>query len=143
MASFAWASLWMAFVYTTLYAIVSRLPMIFAMVYMVFELELEGAVPALIFCGYCIARLLSAVGTVRFFGMPMMFFGTFSGVLGYAVILIWPRSGVVFGLMIGLTGFTETVTGIDTILKIECLIEDYPLEMQQLLFRLHLVGATL
>merc|ERR1719468_158420 len=44
--------------------------------------------------------------------------------------------------MIVLTGFTETVTGIDTILKIEALIEDMPKAWEQQLFRSHLVGAT-
>lgn len=133
---------WMATVYTTLYAVVSRLPMIFAMVHMLTNLKLQGWIPAIIFCGYCLARLTAAWGTSRFFGMPVMFFGTLTGVIGYTAIFFYPDHALVFGLMVVLTGFTETVTGIDTILKIEALIEDMSKEWEQQLFRSHLVGAT-
>jgi len=134
---------WMATVHTTLYAVVSRLPMIFAMVHMVDNLKLEGWIPAIIFCSYCIARLTAAWGVSNFFGMPVMFFGTLTGVVGYVAIYFFPDNALVFGVMVALTGFTETVTGIDTILKIEALIEDMSKEWEQQLFRSHLVGATL
>merc|ERR1719223_1446880 len=58
------------------------------------------------------------------------------------MIYLYPENALIFGCMVVLTGLTETVTGIDTILKIEALIEDMPQDSEQQLFRSHLVAAT-
>jgi len=128
--------------YSILYAVVTRLPMVYAMVHMIYALELGGAAPPIIFVSYCIARLLAAVSVSSFFGMPAMLIGTLCGVVAHTGILIDQDSALVFGAMVAISGFAETVTGIDVLLKLEAFVKDLRQEEEQLLFRLHLISAT-
>jgi len=116
--------------------------MIFAMVHMVYKLQLDGILPALFFAGYCIGRLLGATATSYFFGMSAMFLGTLCGNASHLAILLAPDSSTLFGIAMFVMGFTETVTGIDLTMKLEVLVEDYDVKEEQLLFRLHFVAVT-
>eukprot|EP00449_Zooxanthella_nutricula_P060200 CAMPEP_0198560090 /NCGR_PEP_ID=MMETSP1462-20131121/93393_1 /TAXON_ID=1333877 /ORGANISM="Brandtodinium nutriculum, Strain RCC3387" /LENGTH=49 /DNA_ID= /DNA_START= /DNA_END= /DNA_ORIENTATION= len=49
-----------------------------------------------------------------------MMIGTCCGIVSHVGILAAPADPLVFGIMITLAGFTETVTGINIIMKLEC-----------------------
>jgi len=131
-----------AIFYSFAYGVVSRLPMIYAMVHLVYTLQLDGILPALVFAGYCLGRLLGAVFTSLFFGMPTMLLGTFCGVIAHVGILLDSESVGVFAAMVVVAGFTETVTGIDMFLKIEAFVKCLGAGDEQLLFRWHFVTTT-
>merc|ERR1719203_2060421 len=71
-----------------------------------------------------------------------MVFGTVAGAVAWSSILLFQEHWVFILSSFGL-GFTETVTGLDSMLKIESLILGRRPEQTQIIFRLQLICTCL
>lgn len=126
--------------YSIFYSAVSRLPFTLFATYMMEVLSLSYALVALSLGLYSLGRLIGAHLAGMYLGSLTMVFGTASGAVSWASILFFhERHWMIFIMSSFLLGFTETVTGLDTMLKIESVILCRTLERTQLTFRLQLI----
>jgi len=127
--------------YSVFYALVSRIPFTLFAIYMIDVLEFTYFKAAMTLGLYCFGRLLGAHLAGTFVGIVTMMFGTLSGGIAWVAILyltpLFDDSFFIWSSL--LLGFTETVTGLDTLLKIEGLIMNRDQEYTQKMFRNQLI----
>jgi hypothetical protein len=91
--------------------------------------------------GYCLGRLCGAQFCGTWVGSVTLMLGTLSGAAAWSMILLIQNDWV-FVFATCLLGLTETVTGVDSVLKMESLIQGRVLEHTQLVFRAQLFSTT-
>lgn len=128
--------------YSVFYASVSRVPFTLFAIYMIDVLNFTYIVAALTLGLYCFGRLVGAHLAGMYLGSVTMIFGTASGGVAWSCILFFEQQWV-FIVSSFLLGFTETVTGLDTMLKIESLILCRSPEQTQIIFRSQLICTCL
>jgi hypothetical protein len=127
--------------YSVLYAAVSRVPFTLFVVHMTGNMGFGFTKAAVTLGGYCLGRLCGAQFCGACVGSVTLMIGTLSGAVAWLMIL-FIREGWVFILATCLLGLTETVTGVDSILKLESLFQGRVLEHTQLVFRAQLFSTT-
>jgi len=129
---------WCLLLYSILYAAVSRAPFTLFALYMVDVKGFTFLEAALTIGLYCFGRLVGADIAGRFVGIVTLLSGTILGGVAWLLILYIDQKWV-FIASCFILGQTETVTGLDTMLKMEALILDRLQEHTQLVFRCQLI----
>jgi len=137
--SFVEASL---LLYSIFYAAVSRLPFALWAIHMINELEFDFLTAGVTLGLYCFGRLVGAYMSGMYLGSATMLFGTASGAIAWSLILLFEQQ-LVFISSTFLLGFTETVTGLDAMLKLESLLLKRPAHQTQIIFRAQLIFTCL
>jgi hypothetical protein len=125
--------------YSVLYALVSRMPFggCFVM-YMMSELEFDYELAGMTLALYCFGRLCGAHACGTYVGSATLTVGTLSGGAAVvAIILLNSRASFIVACYV--LGLTETVTGVDVILKIESMLQGRSAEQTQIIFRCQLI----
>lgn len=124
--------------YSIPYAFVSRLPFTVLAVHMIrvmgWPFLRAGSTLGL----YCFGRLIGAHIAGRYVGMLTLMFGTVCGIFSWIFMGFIPNDDL-FVVSAFALGFTETVTGLDTMLKIECVLNQKPPAATQIVFRMQLI----
>jgi len=127
--------------FTVLYAVVSRVPLVLLPIYMHQELGfsyfLTGVTDALISVG----RLVGAHVAGMHAGIVTIVLGMLSGILAWVLILQFDER-LVFIFACFVVGLTEVVTGVDVMLKVESLLLRRPADETQMIFRIQLIATT-
>jgi len=124
--------------YSVFYAAVSRVPFTLFAIYMLDVLSFTYIAAALTLGLYCFGRLVGAHLAGMYLGSVTMVFGTAMGAVSWGSILIFEQHWA-FIVSSFFLGFTETVTGIDSMLKIESLVLRRKPEQTQIIFRCQLI----
>jgi len=129
-------------IYVTFYAVVTRIPMIVAVVHMRTVYELNAGWCASFFCAYCVGRMIAAYAVQWAFSMKTMVASTSTGLFSFIVIFLFEDYWWVFGGACFVLGFSESVTGFDVLLKKECSAKRFSKRRQQQTFRLVMISTT-
>lgn len=124
--------------YSVFYAAVSRVPFTLFTIYMINVLDFSYLIAALTLGLYCFGRLVGAHLAGMYAGSVTMVFGTACGGISWGSILLFEHMWI-FVASTFVLGFTETVTGLDTMLKIESLVLRRLPEQTQIIFRCQLI----
>lgn len=106
---------------------------------MIRELHFSYPRAAICLAVYCFGRFFGAISAGSYPGSATITAGTAAGGIAWAFILGFEDDGSIFEIASFLLGLTETVTGVDALLKIESSILGRSLAQTQIIFRMQLM----